>query len=31
MAEDIDFDEETLKGYLQSYPDFFAEFKIKKS
>jgi multimeric flavodoxin WrbA len=30
MAEDIDFDEETLEGYLESYPEFFEEFKIKR-
>jgi multimeric flavodoxin WrbA len=30
MAEDIDFDEETLKGYLESYPEFYEEFKIRK-
>lgn len=30
MAEDIEFDEETLEGYLESYPTFFDEFKIIK-
>jgi hypothetical protein len=30
MAENIDFDDETLKGYLESYPKFFKEFKIEK-
>jgi multimeric flavodoxin WrbA len=30
MAENIDFDDETLKGYLKSYPKFFKEFKIEK-
>jgi multimeric flavodoxin WrbA len=30
MAEDIEFDEETLKGYIESYPEFFEHFKIKK-
>ena len=28
-AEDIEFDDETLQGYLDSYPKFFDEFKIK--
>lgn len=28
-AEDIKFDDETLQGYLDSYPEFFDEFKIK--
>jgi hypothetical protein len=28
-AEDIEYDEETLEGYRQSYPDFFEEFNIK--
>jgi multimeric flavodoxin WrbA len=28
-AEDIEFDDETLQGYLDSYPEFFDEFKIK--
>lgn len=26
--EDVNFDEETLQGYLESYPNFFDEFKI---
>lgn len=26
--EDKDFDEETLQGYIESYPNFFKEFKI---
>lgn len=30
MSEDIEFDEETLKGYIDSYPKFFKEFKIEK-
>lgn len=30
-AEDINYDDETLQGYLDSYPDFFDEFKIKLS
>jgi multimeric flavodoxin WrbA len=30
QSEDIEFDEETLKGYIESYPNFFKEFKIKK-
>jgi hypothetical protein len=30
MAENIEFDDETYKGYLESYPKFFKEFKIKK-
>lgn len=28
-AEDIEFDDETLQGYLDSYPEFFDDFKIK--
>jgi len=28
-AEDMDYDDETLQGYLESYPDFFEEFHIK--
>ena len=28
-AEDIEFDDETLQGYLDSYSEFFDEFKIK--
>ena len=28
-AEDIEFDDETLQGYLDSYPEFFDKFKIK--
>ena len=28
-SEDIEFDDETLQGYLDSYPEFFDEFKIK--
>ena len=28
-AEDIEFDDETLQGYFDSYPEFFDEFKIK--
>jgi hypothetical protein len=28
-AEDIDYDDETLQGYLESYPEFFKEFNIK--
>lgn len=28
-AEDVNIDDETLQGYLDSYPDFFDEFKIK--
>lgn len=28
-AEDGDFNDETLEGYIQSYPEFFDEFKIK--
>lgn len=28
-AEDIEFDDETLQGYLDSYPEFFDEFRIK--
>ena len=30
MSEDIDFDDETLKGYLESYPEFYKEFRIIK-
>ena len=29
-AENIYFDEETLKGYLESYPKFYKEFRITK-
>lgn len=29
-AEDINFDDETLRGYLESYPKFYKEFLIKK-
>jgi len=28
-AEDIEYDDETLEGYIESYPKFFEEFKIK--
>lgn len=28
-AENINFDEETIQGYLESYPEFFEEFRIK--
>lgn len=28
-AEDGNFDDETLEGYIKSYPEFFEEFKIK--
>jgi multimeric flavodoxin WrbA len=28
-AENIEYDDETLQGYLDSYPKFFDEFKIK--
>jgi len=31
QAEDIYFDEETLDGYLESYPKFYKEFKITKN
>jgi len=31
QAEDIYFDEETLKGYLESYPKFYKEFRITKN
>lgn len=27
-AEDIEYDDETLEGYKESYPEFFEEFKI---
>jgi len=30
QAEDIYFDDETLRGYLESYPKFYNEFRIKK-
>jgi multimeric flavodoxin WrbA len=30
MAEDISYQKETLKGYKESYPEFFKEFKITK-
>lgn len=29
-AEDAEFDEETYRGYLESYPEFFKDFKIVK-
>jgi multimeric flavodoxin WrbA len=28
-AEDIKYDDETLQGYIDSYPEFFKDFKIK--
>ena len=28
-AENVEFDDETLQGYLESYPEFLEEFKIK--
>ncbi len=28
-AENIEYDEETLQGYIESYPEFFEEFRIK--
>jgi hypothetical protein len=28
-AENIEFDDETLQGYIESYPEFFEDFKIK--
>jgi multimeric flavodoxin WrbA len=28
-AEDIEYDDETLQGYIESYPEFFKDFKIK--
>jgi len=31
MAEDIDYGEETYKGYFESYPEFFKDFKIIKT
>lgn len=31
MSEDIEFNEESLKGYIESYPKFYNEFKIKKN
>jgi len=27
-AEDVNFDDETLEGYIESYPEFLEEFKI---
>ena len=30
QAEDINFDDETLRGYLESYPRFYREFRIIK-
>jgi len=30
QAEDGNFDEETLRGYLESYPKFYSEFRITK-
>lgn len=30
MAENVEYDEETYKGYLDSYPEFFENFKIIK-
>jgi len=30
MAENIDYEKETLKGYLESYPKFYKNFKIEK-
>jgi len=30
-AEDVNFDDETLEGYLKSYPEFYEEFRIVKS
>ena len=30
MAENINYDDETYKGYLESYPKFYKEFHIKK-
>jgi multimeric flavodoxin WrbA len=28
-AENIEYDDETLQGYIESYPEFFKDFKIK--
>ena len=28
-SEDIEYDDETLQGYIESYPEFFEAFKIK--
>jgi hypothetical protein len=28
-AENVEYDDETLEGYIESYPEFFKEFKIK--
>jgi len=30
MAEDINYQKETMSGYKKSYPEFFKEFKINK-
>ena len=30
MSEDLEYDEETYKGYLESYPEFYKDFKIIK-
>ena len=30
MAENVEYDEETYQGYLESYPEFFENFKIIK-
>jgi multimeric flavodoxin WrbA len=30
MCEDIKFDEETLKGYIESYSKFYEDFRIEK-
>jgi len=31
ISENVDYGEETYKGYLQSYPKFYKEFHIKKT
>lgn len=28
-AENVEYDDETLEGYIESYPEFFKDFKIK--
>ena len=28
-AENIEYDDETLQGYIESYPEFFEDFKIE--
>jgi multimeric flavodoxin WrbA len=30
MAENVEYDDETIEGYLESYPKFYKNFKIEK-